>query len=171
VSRLPDVGASTDERWLQRATIVRVLRSPALGRRARQLARYGTVSLISTAISLAVLGALVATSAMPAAWANVVATFVGTAPSFELNRRWVWGHTGQRSVRRQVVPFFALSFAGLGLSTLFVALSSHWAQGARLEPGAQALVAQCANLVGFGSLWLIQFVILDRVLFARRSDA
>ena len=163
MSRLPQIAeVDAGSGWLQKTTIVR---------RAYQLLRYGTVSLISTAISLAVLGALVATSAMPAAWANVVATAVGTAPSFELNRRWVWGHTGPRSMSRQIVPFFVMSLAGLGLSTLFVAVTNHWAQQAGLAPGAQALVAQCANLVGFGSLWIVQFVILDRVLFAQRSDA
>jgi putative flippase GtrA len=146
---------------LQHATVIR---------RARQFLRYGTVSLISTAISLVVLGTLVALQVMPAAWANIVATFIGTVPSFELNRRWVWGHTGQRSVGKQVVPFFALTFIGLGLSTVCVYVASHWAQNRGMDAGQQAIIAQLANLVGFGSLWLIQFVILDRILFKAPAD-
>jgi putative flippase GtrA len=48
----------------------------------RKLARYATVSAISTTVSLVVLSVLVATRAMTAGWANVVATGVGTFPSF-----------------------------------------------------------------------------------------
>lgn len=158
MSRLPAFAPG----WLQHATVIR---------RARQFLRYGTVSLISTAISLVVLGTLVAFQVMPAAWANIVATFIGTVPSFELNRRWVWGHTGQRSVGKQVVPFFALTFIGLGLSTVCVYLASHWAQNRGMDASQQAIIAQLANLVGFGSLWLIQFVILDRVLFKSPVEA
>ena len=36
---------------------------------------------------------LVGTDAVTAGWANVIATGVGTVPSFELNRRWVWGRS------------------------------------------------------------------------------
>ena len=63
------------------------------------------------------LGVLVATDAVPAGWANVVATAVGTVPSFELNRRWVWGKTGAGRCSPRSGPFAALSFAGLVLST------------------------------------------------------
>ena len=51
-----------------------------------QLVRYGAVSIVSTAISTSVLGALVFTRSLPAAPANVVATSAGIAPSFELNQ-------------------------------------------------------------------------------------
>ncbi len=59
----------------------------------RRLRRYAGVSVISTAVSLAVLTLLVGTDAVTVGWANVIATGVGTVPSFELNRRWVWGRS------------------------------------------------------------------------------
>lgn len=61
-------------------------------------ARYCTVSAVSTATGLTVLGLLVGVAGVGATVANVVATAVGTVPSFELNRRWVWAHDGKRSV-------------------------------------------------------------------------
>ncbi|HEY0398177.1 MAG TPA: bifunctional glycosyltransferase family 2/GtrA family protein, partial [Acidimicrobiia bacterium] len=57
--------------------------------RLGKLLRYATVSAVATITSLTVLGVLVATGTLSAGWANVVATAVGTIPSFELNRRWV----------------------------------------------------------------------------------
>ncbi|MCU1454283.1 MAG: hypothetical protein JWN46_2429 [Acidimicrobiales bacterium] len=136
--------------------------------RIRQLARYGAVSIIATTTSAVVLVTLVLTRTLPAAWANVVATAVGTVPSFELNRRWVWGKTGQRSLAAEVGPFVALSFAGLGLSTLAVAAADHVANGAHLGSLARTCVVEGASLAAFGSLWLAQFAILDRLLFASR---
>ena len=137
----------------------------------RKLARYATVSVISTSVSLTILGALVATSAVTAGWANVIATAVGTFPSFELNRRWVWGRTGRRSAVAEVVPFCALSFLGLGLSTLAVSVAAGWAASAGLGTAARTLVAQGANVGTFGTLWVVQYLLLDRVLFARRAVA
>jgi putative flippase GtrA len=134
-------------------------------KRVGKLFRYATVSAISTAVSLTILGVLVATRATPAGWANVIATAVGTVPSFELNRRWVWNKTGERSLFREVGPFCALSFAGLGLSTLAVSVAVGWASSAGLGTSARTLAAEAANVATFGSLWVVQYVILDRILF------
>jgi putative flippase GtrA len=131
----------------------------------RRLLRYATVSVISTSISLTILGALVATRTVTAGWANVIATAVGTVPSFELNRRWVWQKHGTRSLLAEVGPFWALSFAGLGLSTLAVSVAAGWAEGAHLGGTARTVAAEAANLATFGSLWVLQYVLLDRVLF------
>ena len=137
----------------------------------RKLARYAMVSAISTTVSLTILGVLVATSVVTAGWANVIATAVGTVPSFELNRRWVWRYAGRRSLLAQVVPFCALSFLGLGLSTLAVSAATGWAASVGAGATARALIAQAANAGTFGALWAVQFVLLDRVLFARRPAA
>ena len=127
--------------------------------------RYGTVSAICTATSMAVLGALVWSNATTAGWANVIATSIGIGPSFELNRRWVWGHDGRRSLLAQVMPFAAMTFAGLGLSTVAVSLANRWALEAGLNSGMRTLLAEAASVVAFGSLWLLQFFVLDRLLF------
>jgi len=136
-----------------------------------KLARYATVSVISTSVSLTILGVLVATSAVTAGWANVIATAVGTVPSFELNRRWVWGRTGRRSALAEVVPFCTLSFLGIGLSTLAVSVAAGWAASAGLGTAGRTLVAQGANVGTFGTLWVVQSILLDRVLFAHRAPA
>ena len=131
----------------------------------RKLVRYGTVSVVCTSISLAVLAALVASNATTAGWANVIATAIGTIPSFELNRRWVWAKEGHRSVSGEVGPFCALSFGGLLLSTIAVHFAAGWAIRTGLGTSGRTIAAELANVATFGSLWVAQFVILDRVLF------
>jgi putative flippase GtrA len=138
-------------------------------KRVHQLVRYGAVSVVATSVSLSVLGALVATRAVPATWANVIATAVGTVPSFELNRRWVWGKRGRRSVLAEIGPFCILSFAGLALSTLAVGAAASWAASAGAGGTVRTLVVESANVAAFGSLWIVQFLLLDRVLFRRAT--
>ncbi len=118
--------------------------------RLRQLLRYGAVSAIATTTSLVVLGVLVGTRAVSAGWANVIATAVGTVPSFELNRRWVWRRRGGRSVWAEVVPFTVLSFAGLALSTWTVHVAATWADAAALTDAARTVAVEAASVAAFG---------------------
>ena len=135
----------------------------------RKLVRYAAVSAIATTVSLTVLGVLLATGTATAAWANVIATAVGTVPSFELNRRWVWGKTGHRSLVAEVWPFCALSFLGLALSTVAVSAAASWASSAGLGTTVRTVAAEAANVAAFGTIWIGQYVVLDRLLFRSRA--
>lgn len=135
----------------------------------RKLIRYAAVSGVTTVLSQTVLAVLVATRATGAVTANVIATMVGIGPSFELNRRWVWGKRGRRSLGGEVLPFTMLSAAGLGLSSLAVAIASHFVE--HWSTTTRTLTIQLASITAFGIVWLVQFVLLDKVLFRRRTTA
>jgi putative flippase GtrA len=132
----------------------------------RRLLRYGSVSAISTVTSLVLLGIFVGLLNFSATWANVLAIGIGTIPSFELNRRWVWAQGGQRSLLRQVLPYCLFSFAGLVVSTLAVHLAADATTHSTrlLHTGAVEL----ASIGSYGLLWIGQFVLCDRVFF--RAD-
>jgi putative flippase GtrA len=135
------------------------------------LIRYAGVSVVATVTSALVLTGLLTAGVVGAGEANVLATLAGVAPSFELNRRWVWGRRGPRSVGGEVVPFLALAVTGLVLSTTAVAAVAHLAEARAVEGAARTTVLLAANLAAFGSLWVGQYVVLDRVVFRRRSRA
>jgi putative flippase GtrA len=131
--------------------------------------KYSAVSLVATTTSLITLGVLVGLVDLPAAWSNVIATAVGTVPSFELNRRWVWTSTGRRSLVGQIMPFCALSFTGLVVSTVAVGMASgrtagwsHW---------SHTVAVLSANVAAYGALWVVQYQMLDRVLFRTRTPS
>jgi putative flippase GtrA len=129
----------------------------------QRLSRYGLVSLISMTVGLAILGVLIGACGYPAIWANVIATAVPAIPSFEVNRRWVWGQHGERSVLRQAVPYFLLCFAGLVVSSFAVHIASDaTSHSSRL---VHTSAAELANVAAYGSLWLVQFLLCDRILF------
>lgn len=90
-----------------------------------------------------------------------------TVPSFELNRRWVWSGGGRRPRVGQVVPYVLLSFSGLVISSIAVHLASDaTATSTRL---VHTVAIELANLTAYGGLWLIQFVLCDRILFTSRE--
>jgi putative flippase GtrA len=130
-----------------------------------KLIRYAAVSAVSTVTALTLLGLLVGLAGAPAGWSNAFATAVATVPSFELNRRWVWGACANRSLVRQAAPFFALSISGLVLSTLNVHIAATWATSHGWSRLGRTLIAQAANLGTFGVLWVFQYVLCDRLLF------
>jgi putative flippase GtrA len=127
------------------------------------------VSVVSTVVSVTMLAATTVGLGLTAWIANVLATAVATIPSYHLNRRWTWGKRDASDLWREIMPFWVLSFAGLVLSTLAVALTDSWLHGAHLGEPLRTFVIVAAHLSGFGMLWVAQFVLLERVLFARRG--
>ncbi len=128
-----------------------------------RLAKCFTVSVGTTLLSAAVLVALAVGAGVPAGPANVVAVVCGIVPSYLANRHWVWRRRGPSDVVREIVPFWVLSLAGLALSTVAVAWTASVSAG--WTASARSIALPAANLSGFGALWVVQFVLLDRVLF------
>jgi putative flippase GtrA len=131
----------------------------------QRLTRCMSVSVITTVISLSTLAIGTAVFGIDAWIANVIATAVATVPSYHLNRRWVWGRQDASDPWREIAPFWLLSFAGLVLSTIAVGLTDSWAAQMQLAAPVHTIALLIAHLSGFGILWGVQFVLLDRVLF------
>src|SRR3546814_12340489 len=97
-------------------------------------------------------------------WSNVAAVSITAIPVFFLNKRWVWLHDGKVSFRREIVPFWVFTLAGLLLSTVLVALANRVSDS--------TLLVMAANLGGFGVLWVSKFLFLDQIMFghSERDD-
>ena len=141
--------------------------------RIRDLLRQGTtsrrvlcclsVSVGTTVLSAVILVILAVGAGVPAGTANIVAVCCGILPSYLANRRWTWGRSGRGSLAREVVPFWALSIAGLLVSTVTVAAAG--ALTATWSPGLRSLVLPVVQAGTFAVLWVVQFIVLDRVIF------
>jgi putative flippase GtrA len=129
-----------------------------------------SVSVITTVISVSTLALATVVFGIIAWVANVVATGVATGPGYYLNRRWTWGLRDRSDLWREMLPFWVLSFAGLALSTVAVAWTDAWAAHAQLTGATRTFTIVAAHLSGFGALWIVQFVLLDRLLFRRSGD-
>lgn len=123
----------------------------------RKLVRYAAASVVGVVVGQTSLFVFLGTFDN-AALANFLAVAVSSVPAYLINRYWVWQKTSRNDLRREVVPFWAMAFLGLILSTIAVTIvddRTDW------KPAIMA-----ANLAGFGVLWIAKFVILDKVLFA-----
>jgi putative flippase GtrA len=142
--------------------------APPRGRRhLTKLLRYGAASVITTVISLALLGVLL--FATTPGWANLVAVAVGSVLSFELNRRWVWQRSDRKGRWVQLLLFICASLVFLVVSTLAVREVSS-ALGPRSGSTLRALAVETTTVAVFGVRWAMQYVFLARVLF-RTSES
>lgn len=126
--------------------------------------KYASVSVISTVVSqvtlILVFGVFRLMSEVPA---NVLANVLATIPSYWLNRRWVWGKSGKSHFWREVAPFWVLSFIGLAFSSLAVWLAGDFARSHNLSHAATSLLVNAANLMTFAILWVVKFVIYNKL--------
>ena len=120
--------------------------------------RYSGVSVISVACTQVVLFAGHAALGLPAMPANLIAVSVAAVPAFVLNRRWVWSLHGPSSLRREVLPFWGFTLAGLVLSTAAVA--------AVAAVTTSSVAVSAANIGAFGLLWVAKYLVLDGLVFA-----
>ena len=99
--------------------------------------------------------------------ANAIAVSLIAIPAFMLNKYWVWGKRGRAHMRKEVLPFWLFTFAGFVLSTLAVA----WVANATKNPDVADLkhgntyAVQAANIAGFGVLWVLKYLFLDKIMF------
>ncbi|MDE3087294.1 MAG: GtrA family protein [Acidobacteriota bacterium] len=138
----------------------------------RRLARYTAVSASATVVSFSTLtvvfGALRLWSEVPSVlFANAVAAVW----SYNLNRRWAWGKTGRSHVVREVLPFAVMSLSGMALSTGAAAGAHHLAVSHHLGHLTRTALVLGANLAAWGSLWVVKFLVFNRLFSAPAATA
>jgi putative flippase GtrA len=132
--------------------------------------RYSLVSVVSIAISQAVLLLTFGLGHLPAHTSNVLACVVATGPSFFLNRNWAWGRSGRPSLRKEIVPFWALAFLGLAFSTWTTDFASSLAERRHVSHLAATTIVAVAALAAYGALWIGKFVVLNAVFFSDQGQ-
>jgi putative flippase GtrA len=136
-----------------------------------KVVRYTMVSVISALTSLAILTIVYGALRL---WSEVFSTlFANTMagiPSYILNRRWVWGKSGRSHLWREILPFWVMSFTGIGFALFTASLAHNFADAHHLHHLARTVLVVGANIAAFGILWLLKFIILNR-LFAEIADA
>lgn len=128
----------------------------------RRMIRYGATSgigIVGTQIFLLIF--LVGLDMEPVP-SNLSATMLMSIPAFMLSKYWVWGKTGRAHMRREVIPFWVFTVAGWGLSTGAVYLA---ARATTPDTLFHTLSVMAATVSGFGILWVLKYVFLDKIMF------
>jgi putative flippase GtrA len=127
-----------------------------------RLARYSASSIVAFGVSEGVLLILYGTGVLGATAAALVANLVGTLPSYLMSRYWIWKEAPRTRVGRQVIMYWATSFACIAGTSLATGAIANLA-----PPGHRFHLA----IVGVGFLlvsvvfWVAKFVIYQRVIF------
>jgi putative flippase GtrA len=129
-----------------------------------KIIKYSAVSIISTVVSqltlFLVFDVFSLTTEVPA---NIIANVLATVPSYSLNRKWVWGKSGQSHFWREVAPFWILSFIGLTVSSLAVWGAGAFARHHHLHHFGTGILVNGANLASFAILWVGKFLIYNKL--------
>ena len=131
------------------------------GRRAIRYSMCSVVGVVGTQILLVIFLHLLS---WPPVQSNLIAVTLVSVPAFLLNKYWVWGKRGRAHMRREVLPFWAFTIAGWILSTLMVILVVK-ATKSPANPDGNKLAVQLANVAGFGVLWILKYIFLDKIMF------
>jgi putative flippase GtrA len=136
-----------------------------------KIIKYTTVSVISALTSLVILTIVFGVLRL---WGEVASTLFANImagfPSYYLNRRWVWKKSGRSHVWREVLPFWVMSISGILFALYTASLAHNFANTHHLQHLARTALVVGANIAAFGILWLLKFLVLNR-LFAEIADA
>jgi putative flippase GtrA len=148
-----------------------VIRSPAdviayaRSKEGQKFIKYSAVSVIAVIVGEVSL-LIFLTVGMTPAWANLSQAAVATVPSYELNRKWAWGKSGKGHLWKEVVPFWALSFIGLGFSELTAIAAGNYASSHHWSHSGKSLLVAAVVLATYGVLWVGKFLVINKILFA-----
>jgi putative flippase GtrA len=136
-----------------------------------KLIRYTTVSVISALTSLVLVTLIFGVLRLfDEVLSTLIANILAGVPSYILNRRWVWGKSGRSHILREVLPFWVMSITGIGFALYTASLAHDYATSHHLDHLARTVLVVGANISAFGILWILKFLILNR-LFAEIADA
>ena len=136
-----------------------------------KIIRYTMVSAISALTSLVILTIVYGVFRL---WTEVPSTLFANVlagiPSYLLNRQWVWGKSGRSHLWREIVPFWVMSLVGIVFALFTASLAHNFADTHHLHHLVRTVLVVGANVAAFGILWILKFIILNR-LFTVIADA
>src|SRR4051794_233445 len=130
--------------------------------------KYSAVSVISVAINLALLGFAFGVLGWSAAPAHDFAGGISAIPSYYLNRAWAWQKRGRSHFLKEVVPFWALAFLGLVISTIAVHIVGNNIK--QYHKAVQTVIVALTNIGAFGVLWVVKFIIFNELMFKHHPE-
>jgi putative flippase GtrA len=97
--------------------------------------------------------------------ASLLASAAGIVPGYPLNRAWTFGRRGPSHTWREVVPYWVTAIGGSLFAALLVGLADPWAKEVSRSTLVATSIALLVYVGAYGTLWLLKFLYLDRMLF------
>ncbi|MCU1459914.1 MAG: hypothetical protein JWL73_4006 [Actinomycetia bacterium] len=127
-----------------------------------RLSRYAIGSLVALVTSEVTLLVLYGNGLVGASAASVIAFFAGAVPNYLLNRLWVWKRRDRVRVRRELVPYVAVSAITLVVAAVAMDAAAAIGPSSHRE---RTLFVGFAYIVVYGALFLLKYAVYQRFIF------
>lgn len=97
--------------------------------------------------------------------ASVLAFGAGIPVNYVLNRRWAWQRRGRPAVRGELLPYAGVVAVSVVASAVGTWAADRWLQSADLPRAVDVLLVDATFVAINGGLFLLKYVLLDRVVF------
>ncbi len=132
--------------------------------RGKKMVRYVLGSVITTAVSFTSIAILFGFRIIPGVmWSTLTGNLIATVPAYWLNRNWTWGKRGKSHFFKEMVPFWAMSFASITFSQVgafWARYEVHHHAWSRL---ADTGLVTGTNLLCFGIFFVLKILVFNRI--------
>lgn len=135
-----------------------------------KLLRYSAGSVVATICSEVTLLVLYGPVGVAAGIASVFAWLAGAIPNYWLNRAWTWGRQGRPSLRRELVPYFAIVLGTLLLAIVATSVADRLARDANVSDHTRTIIVGVTFFLVYVVMFLFRFFLFNR-LFAAQEPA
>lgn len=94
--------------------------------------------------------------------ASIASAAILIIPNFFANKYVVWRNTSNDNLRTQIIVFWVAGLLGVSFATFLTWVVEQWFND---KGWLESLAVFVAQIVGFGVVWVLRYLVLDRWLF------
>jgi len=137
----------------------------------KKMVRYVLGSVITTGVSFSSIAILYGFRIIPGViWATLAGNLIATLPAYHLNRTWTWGKRGRSHFRREIIPFWSMSFLGISFSMLGAFWARHEVHSHAWNRLADTALVTGTNLACFAVFFLLKLMVFNRIFHVNKLE-
>jgi putative flippase GtrA len=137
----------------------------------RKVIRFTSVSGVSTVVSFTSIAVLYGFHIIQGViWATVAGNLIATLPSYYLNRSWTWGKHGRSHLTKEILPFWAMSCLGIGVSIVGATWARHEVHTHHWAHVVNTFLVSGTNVASFGLFWILKLMVFNRIFHVHELD-
>lgn len=133
--------------------------------------RYTIGSVLAAVASEAALLLTYGPGLLSPAGASVAGWAAGALLNYALNRWWAWGKRGRASLRREVLPYWAIAVLSMLLSAWATGVAAGLGERWFDTEGLRLAFVGAVFLGVYGLMFVVKFVLFHYLVFAGEPDA
>lgn len=143
---------------------LRILEEKLESDQLRKMIRYAGVSVVFVPLGQLLVQMFVWIFDVPETWAVLITASVLTVPNLLANKHYVWKYKSKDNRATELTVFWLAAVLGTAFAIGFVYIAGQLFPKDE-SPLVHAIAIFFAQLLGYGIVWVLRFLFLDRWLF------